>query len=175
MFSLSPPSSPSGNWIQKVLYRFDGRNGDRAETPLTNLAIGSGGALSGTTGAIPTAFSLAPPSTAGGAWTETVLATLGSNQPRGSLIMSPTSGIIFGASSTGGSSQACGTSGCGTVLALAPPSSAGDAWTFAVLHSSEGTDGSLPWGGVSGASGALYGTTLTGGTYGAGTVFAITE
>ena len=119
-----------------------------------------------------------PPSSAGDAWSEAVLcpsSVLGWNEPRGNVIMSPSSGIIFGASIFGGSSQACGTSGCGTVWALAPPSIAGGAWTLEVLHSFESTDGAAPFGGVSGGSGVLYGTTVTGGAYGQGTVFAIVE
>jgi len=177
VFSLGPPSAPQGAWVQRVLYRFDGRNGGSGEVPLTNL-VGSGGMLYGATGTIPTAFSLAPPATAGGAWTESVLcpaSVLGSNQPRGNMIISPGTGMIYGASPFGGSSQACGSSGCGTVWALEPPASAGGAWAFEALHSFESTDGALPYGGVSRGAGSLFGATPAGGTYNAGTVFAIVE
>jgi uncharacterized repeat protein (TIGR03803 family) len=64
-----------------------------------------------------------------------------------------------------------GVAGSGTVFRITP------AGALTVLHSfpSSGTDGALPFGGLVQASdGTFYGTTVGGGTYGAGTVFKIT-
>jgi uncharacterized repeat protein (TIGR03803 family) len=45
---------------------------------------------------------------------------------------------------------------------------------FTSLHSFDGADGALPWGSlVEGTDGNLYGTTSSGGVYGAGTVFKV--
>jgi uncharacterized repeat protein (TIGR03803 family) len=72
--------------------------------------------------------------------------------------------------------------GCGTVFELAPPASAGGAWTETVLYHFQPAatppgysyDGSAPVGGVVfGPNGALYGTTAYGGPFGTGTIFEL--
>ncbi|HWE06454.1 MAG TPA: choice-of-anchor tandem repeat GloVer-containing protein, partial [Rhizomicrobium sp.] len=83
VFKLSPPKTAGDNWKEHVLYSFcsaiscaDGAH------PIAGLTLGKKGVLYGTTqfggaGAFGpqegTAFQLTPPSTKGGAWTETVL------------------------------------------------------------------------------------------------------
>jgi uncharacterized repeat protein (TIGR03803 family) len=178
VFSLRPPQEAGGGWTNKVLYRFDGleNHGDAGAFATSDLVIGAGGVLYGTTQTIPTVFSLTPPSTAGDAWTETVLTSSPLLvQPRGALLLSPNTGTLYGTSFMGGSSQSCGSSGCGAVWSLTPPSASGGAWVCEILHSFDGTDGQYPWAGVSGAPGAIYGTTQSGGAYSGGTAFAIVE
>ena len=67
----------------------------------------------------------------------------------------------------------------GTVFSLTPPASAGAAWSETVLHNfvpfPESRDGFNPWNGVAiGSGGALYGTTVNGGSSDYGTVFSLT-
>lgn len=175
VFSLRPPSAPGGAWREKVLYRFNGgRHAGFGEDPLTNVVIGNGGVLYGTTGNIPTAFSLAPPSAAGGVWTETVLSKSSSlGQPRGNLVLSANGGAIYGTSPFGGSSQSCGNAGCGIVWGLTPSVPPGRVWVVETLHDFEGADGGGPVGGIIEAGGTFYGTTAGGGLYGFGTVFGL--
>jgi uncharacterized repeat protein (TIGR03803 family) len=75
-----------------------------------------------------------------------------------------------------GTTTAGGASGNGTVFKLAIPTVTGGKWTEEVLYSfGTGTDGATPVAGVTfDASGNLYGTTSSGGTYGYGTVFELT-
>jgi uncharacterized repeat protein (TIGR03803 family) len=61
--------------------------------------------------------------------------------------------------------------GCGTVYKLTPPSTAGGIWTHTVLHAFGGNDGKFPEATLTMGAGALYGTTLYGGSTGYGTVF----
>jgi len=89
-------------------------------------------------------------------------------------VMQATDGNFYGTAWTGGTSSACGSSGCGTVFKITA------AGTLTTLHSFDATDGSGPlsWL-VQATNGNLYGTTRTpphgeGGAYGYGTVFEIT-
>ena len=157
VFSLTPPASPGGAWTETLLYGFTG--GSDGALPSAGVAIGAGGVLYGTTvgggafnaGAV---FSLTPPSSPGGAWTETVLHSFA----RGSN----------------------GAAGCGTLFTLKPPASSGGSWAEKTLYSFAcAPDGSEPQAGVvMGGGGVLYGTTRSGGTgncpSGCGTVFSLT-
>jgi uncharacterized repeat protein (TIGR03803 family) len=81
-------------------------------------------------------------------------------------------GNLYGASPQGGNiGGACTDLGCGTIFKL---SNNGSAWNLTVLYAFGGlTDGATPYSTpVFGPGGALYGTTLAGGTNG-GTVFAL--
>ena len=77
-----------------------------------------------------------------------------------------------------GGNPSCSTtylSGCGTVFAVAPPSSPGGPWVFRTLYSFTcGNDGSNPSGVVIGKNGGLVGTASLGGpsVYN-GTVFSL--
>ncbi|HEV3279657.1 MAG TPA: choice-of-anchor tandem repeat GloVer-containing protein [Terriglobia bacterium] len=85
--------------------------------------------------------------------------------PSGSLIQA-TDGYFYGTTSAGGNS-AC-VSGCGTIFKISPGG------TLSILHSFDGTDGSIPDAGlVQGSDGNLYGTTQGGGANGNGTAFKI--
>lgn len=148
--------------------------------PEAGVVVGSGGVLFGTTGCCGkqgagTVFSLTPPASPGGAWTQTVLHNFGETAADGQVPYSGVTigarGILFGTTGFGGEF------GQGTVFALGPPTVPGGDWQEVVLHSFGGTlgDGQVPYAGVIlGPRGTLYGTTQYGGTYGAGTVFALT-
>lgn len=78
-----------------------------------------------------------------------------------------TSGNLYGVTSYGG------TANLGTVFRLAPN---GDSWTETVLHSFVGgSDGAVPYSRpiVDRTTGALYGTTISGGTNNGGTVYMV--
>jgi len=67
--------------------------------------------------------------------------------------------------------------GCGSVFRLKSPPQQGKHWVFSQLHLfQQGTlDGCTPVGGLIAApGGTLYGTTVSGGEFNAGTVFAVT-
>jgi hypothetical protein len=96
-------------------------------------------------------------------------------------------GELYGTTYTGGRGGCGGYSSdpqrCGTVFELTPPATPGGVWKESVLYRfAGGTDGSQPmYGVVIGPDGALYGTTLRGGTgqcnqivTGCGTVFKLT-
>jgi len=77
VFSLTPPASPGSPWIETVLHNFTGYPNGGA-TPAAAVLIGTGGVLYSTTsggGASKsgTVYSLTPPASPGGAWTEAVL------------------------------------------------------------------------------------------------------
>jgi uncharacterized repeat protein (TIGR03803 family) len=201
VFSLTPPASGAGPWTESVLYNFVGGSSDGALP--SGLSMGSDGVLYGTTGyggsgscsdpylgltGCGTIFSLAPPVSPGGPWTETLLygfagGTSDGAMPRAAAIMGA-GGVLYGTTEYGGpcASGIPAFSGCGTVFSLTPPpggAAAEGAWTEAVLHEFTGspTDGANPLAGVALAGGVLYGTTYFGGnsncTFGCGTVFEL--
>ncbi len=106
--------------------------------------------------------------------TETVLHAFtgsdGSTPGYGQLI-TDASGALYGTT--------IGTGGAGSAFKLSPPAPGSTRWTETVLHKFlGGADGENPYGGLAeDASGALYGTTASGGTPGEGgwgTVFTLT-
>jgi uncharacterized repeat protein (TIGR03803 family) len=137
----------------------------------------SGGGTSG----YGTVFSLTPPASPGGAWTESVLYSFkgspsdGTNPNLDGVVIG-TGGVLYGATVTGGTVHpSCGIPGCGVAFQLTPPASPGGVWTETVLHDfTSGSDGVSPNGLVIGSGGMLYGTTYGGGgALGWGTVFAL--
>lgn len=187
VFELRPPATSGLAWTETVLYSFIGDSD--GSHPFAPLAVGSSGALYGTTttqdGAPGrgTVFELAPPATPGGVWTERVLHTFSrqngdGTSPRPDLAIGPDwmtgrNGALYGTTVYGGIPVE---DGRGTVFELAPPASPGGEWTETVLHrfTGENGDGAFPYGDVVfGESGTIYGTTF-GGRPGTGTVFALT-
>jgi uncharacterized repeat protein (TIGR03803 family) len=82
--------------------------------------------------------------------------------------------LIEAAGALYGTTIAGGTSGNGTVFKLTPPAAGQSAWTETILHDFSGTDGASPPGGlVMDRGGALYGATLYGGRFNAGTVYKL--
>jgi uncharacterized repeat protein (TIGR03803 family) len=114
---------------------------------------------------------LKPPATTGEAWTESVLYNFQGGpsdgcSPRAGLIFDA-AGALYGTTDSGGSS-----SFYGTVFKLTP---SGGTWSESVLYSfTGGGDGANPRAGlIFDPSGALYGTTVSGGSHGRGTVFKL--
>ena len=181
VFSLAPPTSPGGPWVERVLYAFTG--GNDGAYPFAAVVIGSGGGLFGTTQAggpsnVGTVFRLIPPSAQGGVWTETVLHSFAGSDgsaPQASVVIGK-GGVLYGTTAYGGNFSVNCSLGCGTVFSLAPPASPEGSWTEAILHEfTYGEDGLLPGGVVIGGGGVLYGTTESGGISAfAGTVFSLT-
>jgi uncharacterized repeat protein (TIGR03803 family) len=181
VFSLTPPASPGGSWTETVLYNFTG--GSDGLVP-NGVVVGSqsngrpvlyGITLLGGTG-LGNVFSLTPPASPGGTWTETVLHSFAGGRD-GSY---PT-GIVVGPDALyGTTSDFYGQypSGAGTVFSLKTPASAGGSWVMRTLHDFSlggANGGSFPLGGVAiGRGGVLYGTTSIGGTLDNGTVFSLT-
>jgi uncharacterized repeat protein (TIGR03803 family) len=128
VFSITPPSSPGGEWAEKVLYSFPNTL-YRDYNPV--VILGADGILYGTTDiggdtsssacapdGCGTIFSLAPPAAAGGAWTHQALHSFAGapndgNEPRASLTTGA-NGILYGTTLSGGSSND------GTVFAVKP-------------------------------------------------------
>ncbi len=116
-------------------------------------------------------------------YTEKVLYSFGSSSPT-SDGASPQAGLImdalgnlYGTTTFGGygGSSVClidvGVDGCGTVFELVKSSGA---YTENLLYTFMGTDGAYPYAGLTmDSSGNLYGTTLSGGACGNGTVFEL--
>jgi uncharacterized repeat protein (TIGR03803 family) len=186
VFKLTPPAKKDGVWTETLLHVFNGNI--EGYGPLAGLIPDESGALYATTSAGPgiddgTVFKLTPPSTTGDTWTATVLhsftGTDGIQPYVGSLIFDE-SGALYGTTNVGGASST--TSNRGVVFKLMPPAMPGGSWTETVLHSFGDTgcdDGSQPLAGVIfDKSGALYGTTVGGGSLGCdvnvGTVFKLT-
>jgi uncharacterized repeat protein (TIGR03803 family) len=167
VFELTPTGH--GGRIEQVLFNFHSPYGDG---PLAGLIFDPVGNLYGTTegnsdsnlGAV---FELTP--TGGGGWTEQVLHNFNGDgyDPEAGLVMD-NAGNLYG--TTGGGNQDYP---YGTVFELSP--TVGGEWTVKVLHSFNGADGDDPWFGslILDGAGNLYGTTLRGGTYGAGVVFEL--
>ena len=94
VFSLAPPAATGGEWTHAVLFEFNGGNGYQPEA---GVVVGAGGVLYGTTqGGGPggptacygevgcgTVFSLTPPASTGGPWTEAVLTDFTDGGPSG--------------------------------------------------------------------------------------------
>jgi len=180
VFQLAPPSVAGGSWSETAFHTFAGPAGDGC-APSGTLAMASDGTLFGTTisgGSFGygTVFSLKPPASPGGTWTETVVYSFtrqnGDGAGPDSGVVIGKNGVLYGTTDYGGSSLFSG-----TVFRLTPPAAGGGAWTETILHSftGENGDGANPSGGlVIGANGALYGSTQYGGTGNSGTVFEVT-
>jgi hypothetical protein len=172
-FSLTPPATAGGPWTEGILHAFNPGAGD-GYRPIGGLVIGPGGVLYGTTSAGGagyeegggTVFSLTSPAVAGAPVTETILYPFGvaegaGCQPETPLVLGP-SGVLYG------TTLGCG---AGTIFQLAPPPSAGGAWTLTTLYSFAGSGYSEPAALTLGPEGTLYGVARDGS---GGIVFALT-
>jgi uncharacterized repeat protein (TIGR03803 family) len=190
VFSLSPPASPGGTWTEATLFEFAGAGGGICY-PFGGVVAAGDGVLYGTTnnrtGTIAV-YSLTPPASSGGSWTEALLHRFSADESYGwaagvTIGRGPDGRVVlYGTTQTGGKT-AC-TLGCGRVFSLTSPASPGGSWKATVLHYfSGGDDGQYPFARVTiGSGGALYGTTYGGGPIlgpdttngGRGTVFQLT-
>jgi uncharacterized repeat protein (TIGR03803 family) len=187
VYELSPPAPPSAIWTETILHEFtNGADGAAPDGPLTFDAAGN---LFGTTiyggigvngNSYGTVFELSPPSAPGGTWTYAVIASFDSGQvainPAGKLIFD-TAGNLYGISDGGlDNFQPCGSSPCGNVYELQPPSVPGGAWTGAAIYNFTANgkkDGFGPTGIIFGHGGVIFGTTGEGGVYEIGTLFKL--
>jgi uncharacterized repeat protein (TIGR03803 family) len=159
-------------WTENVIHRFVPADGFNPETP---LAIDGQGNLYGTTfsggangqGAV---FEMSP--AAGGTWTFQVIYSF-TGLLDGS---SPADGVILDSSGNlYGTANATGQNGGGLVYEL---SRNGSGWTQTVLHQFISADGRFP--GARGtlafdSAGNLYGTTVGGGSVGAGVAYRLSR
>jgi len=182
VYSLTQPTTAGGAWTQITVYKFPGGSG--GAQPRGALAVSRNGTIfgsttyGGTTGSActtgcGTVYSLTPPAGAGEPWTHTVVYAFnpagGDGRYPYAGVLLASSGVIYGTTEDGGG-------GVGTVFSLSPPAVPGTPMTETILHvfGSPG-DGSQPAGNlVLASNGVLYGTTLTGGAHGAGTVYQLT-
>jgi uncharacterized repeat protein (TIGR03803 family) len=119
-----------------------------------------------------TVYSLTPPASSSGAWSETVLHRFQRSDgfsPEAGVTIGP-GGVLYGTTYEGGTGPFGNN---GTVYAVRPPSSAGGAWTEVTIYDFTCCGPYLPTGGVVLAGGTLYGTTSMGGTSNGGTAFAL--
>ncbi|MFZ0417645.1 MAG: choice-of-anchor tandem repeat GloVer-containing protein [Candidatus Sulfotelmatobacter sp.] len=183
IFRLSPPTKSGAPWIESVLYSFTGTSDGGSPSGLVEDSLG---ALYGTTSrggqyGYGTVFKLSPPAS-GGPWIESVLYAFTGASDGGEPLAALTfdsAGSLYGTTLIGGSGTCTNSDGvvvfCGTVFRLTPPTSEGLPWTESVLYDFlSGSDGAFPQSTLSfDGSGALYGTTPVGGTFGEGTVFEL--
>jgi uncharacterized repeat protein (TIGR03803 family) len=169
VFHLMPAKSVRGS-DETVLHRFFGSDGLFPQGDITFDQSGniygttpSGGPFNGLYGVI---YELTP---SGRSWVETILYS--PEGPEGAL---PQGGVIFDKSGNlygvfGGG----GPYGWGAVYELSP---SGSNWTEQTLYDfTGGDDGENPVGGlITDPSGNFYGTTITGGSGGGGTVYKLT-
>jgi uncharacterized repeat protein (TIGR03803 family) len=182
IFELIPQSN--GLWSKRTLHSFTRDEGDGPED---KLVFDNAGNLYGTTdreGAYRsgcdgygcgTAFQLRPGTN--GFWTLKVLHSFGKGNDGAYPVSGLTfdsAGNLFGVTSQGGMhGAACFAYGCGTVYELMRENT--DKWTERIIHDfGTGTDGNLPRGDlILDDSGAMYGTAVLGGVYGAGNAFRL--
>lgn len=162
----------NGEWVEKVLHRFDGNNGSYPDTALIFDASGN---LYGTTdlgGAYDDGVVFQLSQLTSGKWIEKVLHNFDNNGRDG---FTPNGGLIFDAAGNlYGTTHEGGAYNYGTVFRM--KSDTNGKWAEEVLHSFNlnGIDGVYPSAGlIFDADGNLYSTTYTGGAYLSGTVFEI--
>jgi uncharacterized repeat protein (TIGR03803 family) len=181
-FEMSPAANDA--WTYRVLHVFKPSSSD-GNTPTGALSFDSSGNLYGTTlsgGGLATCincgtvFKFKP--ALGGKWSYKVIYRFKGGAdgkiPRAGVV-SDLSGNLYGTTTQGGNTG-CGDDdgGCGTVFKLSPNTNGTYKETRPFVFTGSTTDGGLPWGGVIlSHSGNLYGTTVDGGLYSAGTVFEL--
>jgi uncharacterized repeat protein (TIGR03803 family) len=170
VYELRPTS---GGWKEHILHDF-GTGNDNMAFPGGALLLDQAGNLYGTAGggtyAHGAVYRLARQSN--GHWKATILHSLtggaAGDGPSGGVVVDK-SGNLYGTTIAGGDPN-CSS---GVVYKLAPGSKG--KWTFTVLHRFNGFDGAQPAAQpILDSKGNLYGTTITGGSGGAGVVFEIT-
>lgn len=176
--ALTPPATRDGDWKETVLHRFGGRDQDGdGSSPVAGLLMSKNGSLYGTTqwggiSANGTVFELKPPETASGEWIYTVAQVHQSHWRR--------SGAHRGSTHRQGRSAVRRDHerrDVGKRHSVQADARAG-AWTETVLYNFTGHNGDGAAPGCIGhlildGSGALYGTTQSGGASNVGTVFKL--
>jgi hypothetical protein len=128
VFALTPSAPPGGAWTQTVLHNFTG-SPDDGFAPLSGVVVGPDGTLYGTTedgGSGPcetgcgVVYALKPPSSPGGAWTETILHDFMETdgfRPDSGVILGA-GPILYGTTVLGGNTNC--DDGCGVVFSIQP-------------------------------------------------------
>jgi len=170
VFQLTPTSG--GGWTYKVIHLFSGGKGG-ADPSVGGLVFDGQGNLYGATeyqGAhgYGLVFKLAPG--AGDKWTYQVLHQFKGLQDGGNS----TGRMIFDAAGNlYGPARSGGAYGYGVVFKLTPNQNG--TWTENAFYTFSGSDGANPAAAlISDSAGNIYGITVAGGAYGAGTVYEIT-
>ncbi|MFZ0418611.1 MAG: choice-of-anchor tandem repeat GloVer-containing protein [Candidatus Sulfotelmatobacter sp.] len=175
--AILTPSAVAGAEQEKPLFEFNNSNG---ATPSSALIFDDAGNLYGATSyggdlnscagfGCGVVFKLTP--TSSGGWEETILHAFkggsdGSIPDEYATLIFDAEGNLYGTTSAGGGSTACGNGGfggCGTVFELSPAPNG--SWKEKTLYRfAGGSGGSLPQGGlVFDQQGNLYGSTTLGG------------
>ena len=170
VFELTPPTPGQTAWSERVVWNFGGAGDGSGPNGLIHV----GRNLFGTTGGggaadDGTVFELTPPMAGQKAWNERVLWSFGTVSGDG---IAPFTGLTEVGGKLYGVTFFGGTSSGGVAFELTPPRSGQMAWSETVIWSF--TDFSAPGGGLIEAGGKLYGTTVSGGTKGEGSVFELT-
>lgn len=168
----------AGVWKLNPIHTFTG--GTDGGLPKTSLTFDRAGNLYGTTaidGADSSGVAFKMKRGSSGSWTLTVMHAFtgghDGNQPLSGVLID-TAGNVYGATVGGGKLSECFDDGCGVVYKLTPHTSG---YVETVLHTflSNGTDGTSPFGNlIFDSAGNLYGTTNSGGSNVAGTVYEVT-
>jgi uncharacterized repeat protein (TIGR03803 family) len=175
-YEIAPPAISGGAWAYTVIHVFGFPNGTGdGNFPQANLIAGKGGVLYGATqmggtAALGTVYSLTPPKTKGGAWTESVLHSFANTTDGygaiGGLTLTA-NGTLYGTTCCGGSNNV------GNIFKVTPPAVSGGSWTLTTLYncSNAATSPAFPYASLLLINGVLYSTSHSGGTNNEGTVF----
>jgi len=166
------PAAAATRATTSVIFSFDGSSlGGYPDSDLVMDAAGNlyGSAVEGGTANGGVVFEL----TSGpSGWTQTILhnftGELDGAEPYGGVTLDAR-GNVYGTAVTGGTGGGC-EGGCGVLYEL---TQSGGLWTENVIHTfTGGADGPGPGGGVTiDASGNVFGTTPTGGSFGLGVIY----
>jgi hypothetical protein len=140
VYAVTPPAAIGGAWSEAILHSY-GSAGDGGYLD-GSLVADSAGVLFGTTGRVDclqqpagdgTVFSLYPPATPGGNWTNTVLYRFLDGFPANGNLLLGAGGTFYG--TTAG---ACGAPDYGTVFALSSNQARGAlcSWSCAMMAAS---------------------------------------
>jgi uncharacterized repeat protein (TIGR03803 family) len=167
IFKLTP--SGTGSWTESAIYSFL----NYSDYPGSYIAFDASGNLYGTmpgSGTCGAVYQLVPSS--GGSWTQNIIFSFTGGGTEGcypeSISFDAATGNFYGMTVLGGDSNS------GTVFELIPV--AGGGWNFSLVYSflDDPRDGQVPSGALTLDSlGNLYGATVYGGSYNAGTVYKI--
>lgn len=166
--SLTPPTAPGGSWTETTLYQFQNAyvssllmtKGPEGLPVFYGLTI-----VAGFSDNLDAFFSLTPPASPGGSWTETDLysfAGVDGNPSNPGALALGANGVFYGVT------QSYAASVPATVFSLTPPAAPGDAWTEEVIQTFSHLDGDaigpvLVAEGLGGTP-VLYGANPAGGT-----------
>ncbi len=167
IYELSPSG---GGWTEQVIYTFV----NQVDINYDGLAMDSAGNIFTATYAPGTILEVSP--NGQGGWSGTVIHTYAGPpkdgaQPSGTPVVGK-DGSLYGTTRSGGANN------FGTVYRLTPITKGKKkgTWKEKILYSFKGgtKDGSSPFAGITfDAAGNIYGTTITGGTTGVGTVYEL--